>query len=317
MEEVLTRLPEVEACEEFKDGMEEVLRRLPKVEACEEFKEGVATTDVQVGDLVWVRIFRPQLEGKKPVVLYAHGGAYCFGQPNMYPFHAFCASMCWLSNSIWVSLSYRLGPVHRLPAAFDDAALAFKWLILQAKQQLSHPWLTSELADFSNFFFAGESAGASIVLKVARDTAAAIDLLDLGPLCLKGLLLVDPGFHSEEKRGMMVDQDLHIQVEKLYDMVLPEGETLDYAPVNPLHVNAPPLESLAVYPHIFISIADKDFRYNMTMRFYELVRGFCPDVQLYVTPGRSHVFHIFDPLCPEAERLRIRLANFIQAWTAS
>ncbi|MCO5587246.1 hypothetical protein L7F22_041193 [Adiantum nelumboides] len=72
----------------------------------------------------------------------------------------------------------------------------------------------------------------------------------------------------------MVDEELHMQVEQFYDMALPEGETLDYAPVNPLHVNAPPLEPLALYPHIFISIAGKDFRYDMTMRFYELVRGF-------------------------------------------
>lgn len=296
-----------------------------EVEACEEYKDGVATTDVQLDEQVWVRIYRPQdINGSpraaKPVVLYAHGGAYSFGQPNFHPFHTFCASMCKLSNSIWVSLSYRLAPHHRLPAAYDDGALALKWLASQARQQLSntsHYWLTADIADFAHCFLAGESAGAAIVLKVARDTAEKAALPDLRPLCIKGLLLIDPGFQTEEKRGAMVDEELDVQIDKLYDMALPEGETLDYAPVNPLHAKAPPLEPLAVYPHIFISIADKDFRYDLTMRFYEVVRGFCPHVQLFVTPGKGHVFHLLQPLCPETQRLQLQLANFIQACAAN
>lgn len=294
--------------------MEKWLREVWEVKACEEFQDGVATTDVPIGEHVWVRIFRPQsLTRARPVVLYAHGGAYCVGQPSTNLFHAFCFSMCKLSNTIWVSVSYRLAPHHRLPAAFDDTALALRWLVSQATQQplrTCHPWLASELADFSHCFMAGESAGASIVLKVARDAAAAPDF---GPMSIKGLMLMDPGFNSESKREAMMADENAADLKKVYEMALPEGETLDYAPVNPLHVDAPPLQPLSLYPHIFIGIADKDYHYDMTIQFYELVKGFCANVQLLVTPGKGHGFHLLDPHCPEAQRLHVKLANFLEA----
>ncbi|KAH7291827.1 hypothetical protein KP509_29G037200 [Ceratopteris richardii] len=113
----------------------------------------------------------------------------------------------------------------------------------------------------------------------------------------------------------MVDEDLGMQTNKLYDVALPEGETLDYPPVNPLHSSAPSLEPLSNYPHILITISDKDFRYDMTMEFYQRVNSFCSHVQLFVTADKGHVFHLFDPLSPQAETLMLQLASFIQACT--
>eukprot|EP00250_Pteridium_aquilinum_P008610 c18076_g1_i1 orf=130-1041(+) len=290
---------------------------VPLVEACEER----GTRDVQVNELIWVRIFLPHIKQEdkkpKPLVLYAHGGAYCFGQPNWPPFHDFCSTMAQKSNSIWLSISYRLAPEHRLPAAYDDGSAALRWLVSQAQLQASHasdPWLTKELADFSNCFLAGESAGASIMLKVAMDAATS----DLSPVYIKGLLLIHPGFQSEEKRGAMVDKEFdNLQIEKLYDLALPPGETLNYAPINPLHPAAPPLTPLSAYPHILVAAAEADFRYDMTLRFYKLIQGFCPHVELVITAGKDHVFHLFDNLCPEADDLHSQLVSFIQACTTT
>lgn len=288
----------------------------PTVEACAEFVDGVASRDVHLNELLWVRIFvshtKPGYSRAKPVVLYAHGGSYCFGQPNWPSFHTFCSSMCKQSDCIWVSLSYRLAPAHRLPAAYDDGFFALQWL---AQQQLpsqdSDPWLTPELADFSNFFLAGESAGACIVLKAAMDAAP----LDLKPLCIKGLLLIHPGFHSEEKiRASTVEIDLdNVNVKRVYRMALPIGETLDYAPINPIHAAAPPLTALTAYPHMLICVAGVDFRYERTMEFYKRVRGVCPHVELVESPGRWHAFYLDDPFCEEAQSLRAHLVRFIYA----
>eukprot|EP00250_Pteridium_aquilinum_P029112 c38532_g1_i1 orf=32-904(+) len=288
---------------------------VPLVEASGEFVGGVASRDVQLGESIWVRIFLPQSkqvahEKAKPVVLYAHGGAYCVGQPNWLHYHTFCSTMSIQSNSIWISLSYRLAPTHRLPAAYDDASLALRWLAEQARQQqshTSHPWLSQELADFSNFFLAGESAGACIVLKVAMDAIVP----DLRPVCIRGLMLIQPGFHSEKKRGFDKEND------ERYGMALPVGETLDYAPINPIHPAAPPLTPLSAYPHIFLNATELDFRYEATLRFYEIVQGVCPDVQLIITPGKGHAFHLEDPLAPEALDLHAQLVSFIHASTTT
>ncbi|KAI5060659.1 hypothetical protein GOP47_0025079 [Adiantum capillus-veneris] len=290
---------------------------VPLVEACAEFVDGVASRDVQLRDSVWVRIFLPQAQQgapntPKPVVLYAHGGAYTVGQPNWLPFHAFCSTLSKLSHSIWVSLSYRLAPAHRLPPAYDDGSLALHWLRAQAEQQSScssDPWLSKELADFSNFFLSGDSAGANIVLKVAMDAASS----NLAPLCIKGLLLIQPGFHSEAKRAMMHDKEN----EERYDRAVPIGETLDYAPINPLHTTAPRLTPLAAYPHIIVNASETDFRYETTIHFSEAIRGFCPHVQLFVSPGKGHAFHLDHPDCPEAHALHAELAKFMNTCTVS
>lgn len=286
------------------------------VEANTEFVDGVATRDAWLGDSVWVRIFIPQLPPQSPgdeenkampLVLYAHGGAYCLGQPDWLSHHSFCSTMCKLSHSVWISLSYRLAPAHRLPAAFDDAALALSWLVSQARQQstlTSHPWLSGNHADFSNVFLAGESAGANIMLKLAMDNTPS----GLEPLCVRGLLLIQPGFHSEEKRSVMDNL-------KRYNLALPEGETLDYAPVNPMHATAPPLEPLAAYPHIFLNVADGDFRYDLTLRFYNIVCGICQHVQLFESLGKGHVFHLNDPHCRETIDLYAQLVSFLRACT--
>ncbi|MCO5586159.1 hypothetical protein L7F22_040098 [Adiantum nelumboides] len=293
---------------------------VPLVDACTDFVDGVASRDVQLGDgaFLWVRIFRPQdpqgADPKpKPVVLYAHGGAYSAGQPHWYPLHAFCSTACKLSHSIWVSLAYRLAPAHRLPAAYNDGAFALGWLRSQALRQhtnSSDPWLSKELADFSNVFLAGESAGANIVLKVAMDSASS----DLTPLFIKGLLLLQPGFHSEESRRARVLDKEH---EERYANALPLGETLDYAPVNPIHHTAPPLTPLSVYPNIFINAAKNDFRYDMTVQFYDIIQDFCPHVQLFISPGKCHAFHLDEPHCSEAHELHAELARFIHTCTTT
>lgn len=280
-----------------------------------EFVDGVATQDVSLLEAppLWVRIFLPKAAHSHPVpvVLYAHGGAYSMGDPSWFGFHDFCRSMAFKSSSIWISLSYRLAPAHRLPAAYDDGFSALQWLQSQASLQASqscHPWLRRELADFSKLFLSGESAGANIALQIAMKASP----LDLSPLRILGLLLIHPGFHSEANRQNMVDPELHdLQVHRLYDLALPEGQNLDYPPVNPLNPDGPSLSPLAAYPNILITAADKDFRYEMTLKFHEAVKGLSENVQIIVTEGKGHAFHVFERDCKETIEIENQLAEFM------
>lgn len=112
------------------------------VPACPDFAQGsVATKDVTIDEKtgVWVRIFLPQCvvssRRKAPVVLHFHPGALSMGSASIAVFHAFCSKMAIQSESIWVSVNYRLAPEHRLPAAYDDAYVSFFWLHTQAVLQ--------------------------------------------------------------------------------------------------------------------------------------------------------------------------------------
>ncbi|KAH7279353.1 hypothetical protein KP509_37G015600 [Ceratopteris richardii] len=251
-----------------------------------------------------------------PVVLYAHGGAYTIGQPNWRCFHGFCSTLSRRANCICVSLAYRLAPAHRLPAAFEDGALALRWLLFQARLQhhdnqspsfTCDPWLSPNLADFSRLFLAGDSAGANIMLKVSMD-AADSGLENLTPVRIRGLLLIHPGFHCEERKMTHLDE----RNRKRYHLALPIGETLDYPPVNPIHPSAPSLSPLSAYPHILIMVAEADSRYDMTIRFFEMVRAYCLHTDLFISPGKGHQFHLKELNCSESNDLYDRLANFIK-----
>ncbi|KAH0855527.1 hypothetical protein HID58_007935 [Brassica napus] len=75
----------------------------------------------------WMRLYVPTaaLNGgvsseKLPLVVYYHGGGFATGSVDFYPHHDFCNLMARELNAVFASPSYRLAPVNRLPAAYDD-----------------------------------------------------------------------------------------------------------------------------------------------------------------------------------------------------
>ncbi|CAN7125784.1 unnamed protein product [Brassica rapa subsp. narinosa] len=75
----------------------------------------------------WMRLYVPTaaLNGgvsseKLPLVVYYHGGGFATGSVDFYPHHDFCNLMARELNAVFASPSYRLAPVSRLPAAYDD-----------------------------------------------------------------------------------------------------------------------------------------------------------------------------------------------------
>ncbi|KAH7439795.1 hypothetical protein KP509_04G076900 [Ceratopteris richardii] len=106
--------------------------------ACPDFLNGIASKDVviDVRTRLWARLFLPECvassQRRAPIVLHFHGGGLCTGSAAAASFHRFCSTMAILSESIWVSVDYRLAPEYRLPAAYDDGFTAFTWLCAQS-----------------------------------------------------------------------------------------------------------------------------------------------------------------------------------------
>ena len=82
-------------------------------------------------------------------VLYLHGGGYAIGSINTHRRLAFDISAA--SGARVLLLDYRLAPEHPFPAAVDDAATAWRWLL---KQGLA----ADKLA------IAGDSAGGGLTI---------------------------------------------------------------------------------------------------------------------------------------------------------
>lgn len=109
-----------------------------------------------------MRLFRPAV-GVLPVALFLHGGGWVLNDLDTHD--RLCRQIAGRSGCLVAALDYRRAPEHQHPAALEDALLAYRWLLDNAKRVG---------CDASRVALVGESSGAA--------TAACLTLLlrDLG-----------------------------------------------------------------------------------------------------------------------------------------
>lgn len=108
-----------------------------------------------------VRIYSPRSEAALPVIVYYHGGGWVVG--DLESADVLCRQLANGTNSIVVSVDYRLAPEHKFPAAPEDAYAAAVWVAKHA---------AALGADANRMAVAGDSAGgnlAAVVSLMARD----------------------------------------------------------------------------------------------------------------------------------------------------
>ncbi|SEP19654.1 alpha/beta hydrolase [Trujillonella endophytica] len=121
-----------------------------------------------------VVVFRPDMPGPLPALLYAHGGGYVMHSAETDL--ASPAGLCAEVGAVVVSVDYRLAPEHRFPAAFDDCWTGLCWLAEHAAELGVDP---------ARIAVGGVSAGAGLAAALAlaaRDRggpAVAFQLLDI------------------------------------------------------------------------------------------------------------------------------------------
>ncbi|KAI5556287.1 hypothetical protein POPTR_018G028400v4 [Populus trichocarpa] len=80
-----------------------------------------------------------------PVVVHFHGGCFCFCSTTWLGFNHFPGDLSVASQSIVLSVDYRLAPENRLPIGYDDCFSSLERLCNNAS---SDPWLIKQ-ADLS------------------------------------------------------------------------------------------------------------------------------------------------------------------------
>ncbi|KAL2948748.1 hypothetical protein AAZX31_20G140800 [Glycine max] len=133
------------------------------------------------------------------------------------------------TQSVVVSVDYRLAPEHRLPAAYEDSVEALHWI-----KSSNDPWLRH--ADYSRCYLMGESAGGNIAYTAGLRAAAEVD--QIKPLKIKGLILIQPFFGGTKRTPSEVrlaeDQTLPLPITDLmWNLSLPVGVDRDYEYSNP------------------------------------------------------------------------------------
>jgi len=224
-------------------------------------------------------------------VLYLHGGGYAIGSINTHRRLAFDISAA--SGARVLLLDYRLAPEHPFPAAVDDTATAWRWLLKQG-------FANTKLA------IAGDSAGGGLTI------ATLVNLRDrkLGlPACA---VAISPWVDLEGVGTSMTarsEQDPMVQKAGLgwmADMYL-AGKDARTPLAAPLHADLKDL------PPVLVQVGTAETLLDDATRIAERLHRAGGEVKLSVWPNMLHVFPLFAPILSEGMEGCREIGQFIKA----
>jgi acetyl esterase len=238
---------------------------------------------------------------KLPIVLYLHGGGFrILSKDSHWLFGLLFARRGYLVFNV----GYRLAPKHPFPAALEDAAKAYAWVVRNAERFGGDP---------SRIVLAGESAGANLATSVAlctsyrRPEPFAREVFELGvqpkavlPAC--GVLQVsDPErFVRERKVGNFIaDRLAEVADSYLHGHRKSELSRLELAdPLLVLERGERPERPL---PPFFATCGTGDVLIDDSHRLERALQRLGVDCEARYYDGELHAFHAFVFL-PNARR---------------
>ncbi|CAA6666412.1 unnamed protein product [Spirodela intermedia] len=252
--------------------------------------------DVVIGPSksISARIFVPLDDGKEsrsrlPVLVYFHGGGFCFGSTTWPGYHSFIGGLCVTSRSIVLSVDYRLAPEHRLPAAYEDCYSSLKWLAGQAAAG-GEPWLQN--ADLSSVFLSGESAGGNIVHNLGSAFSG------------------NPEARMKEETGHESMAEL-TATDTLWRLSLPEGADRDHPFCNFERVELSESEWRG-FPRVAVFLAGKDLlRVRETAYGAFLKSKAVEEVTVVTAEGEVHAHNVLYPQSEATKLLQSQIAEFM------
>ena len=227
-------------------------------------------------------------------ILYLHGGGYAIGSLNTHRRLAYDISAA--SAAKVLLIDYRLAPEHPFPAAIDDAAAAWRWLLQQG-------FAANRLA------IAGDSAGGGLTI------ATLVNLRDkkLGlPACavaispwvdLEGL---GNSLTMRSAQDPMVQKDGLLWMAKMYL----NGKDARTPLAAPLHAD------LKGLPPTLVQVGTAETLLDDAIRIAEKMHAAGVDARLAIWPNQLHVFPLFAPILSEGRDGCIEIGTFIRSKTA-
>ncbi len=147
-------------------------------------------------------LYRPKdKEGKFPVLLNIHGGAWVYGDKKVYA--PYCMYLATQGFAV-VNASYRLAPKHTFPAPLEDVGSIMEWVVTNANQYHLDP---------SNLFLVGDSAGAHLAtaytaIQLNREYAKAFPGITVSQKLVPKALVLNCGVFDMEgevkRRGTLL-----------------------------------------------------------------------------------------------------------------
>ena len=226
-------------------------------------------------------LYRPKdKEGKLPVLLNIHGGAWVYGDKKVYA--PYCMYLAAQGFAV-VNASYRLAPKHTFPAPLEDVGSIMEWVVTNVKEYHLDP---------SNLFLVGDSAGAHLAtaytaIQLNSDYAKEFPKITVSPKFVPKALVLNCGvFDMEgevEHRGVLLTTFLtDILGEK------PTGSSIKK--MSPVRYITPD------FPPVYLATSNGDFLRKHSHRLKEVLEQKQIDF-VFKEYGNNkktqgHVFHL-------------------------
>jgi monoterpene epsilon-lactone hydrolase len=223
------------------------------------------------------------------VALYLHGGAYLFGSPETHR-PAMMASAQALNAPVF-GLDYRLAPEHPFPAAADDAAQAYEWLLAQ------HPQ--------AQIILMGDSAGGGLAIATAlyardRGLRPPAALIAFSPYC--DLAVTGASIEANARScAMLTPQGIRAAA----SMYLGGADPRDPR-ASPLYADLHDL------PPMLLFASQHEILRDDTLRLSERAIRAGVSVEVIMRERLPHVWPIFVSILPEAREAFGRVASFVR-----
>lgn len=223
------------------------------------------------------------------VLLYLHGGGYISGSAAL--FRLISVRLCRLLGARVFSLDYRLAPEHPFPAAIEDAAAGYRWLL---KNGVSP----------RDIVVAGESAGGglafALLLALQRDgTPFPAGVVAMSPWAdMEG---TGESVVKNQATCVMCAQNLPV-LAALYLAGQPARTPL----ASPIYAD------LTGFPPILLQASGSELLLDDARRMHENAQAAGVPSRLSIYAGQPHGWHILYGILPEATAACREAAEFVQ-----
>lgn len=229
------------------------------------------------------------------VVFYVHGSGYALC--SLATHRRLVSRLSEATGLPVLSVEYRLAPEHRFPAAADDVAAAWDWLLAQGYAA-------------GDVVAAGDSAGGHLVLDLSLALLRAGRPLPAAQVLLSPVADLTFGLAAERERVRRDPMISASRAARLCDHYTEGADPLDgrlrhvvvaHEALPPTLVQAGGAEILAADAH----------------HVHDMLSASGTDSRLEVWPGQMHVFQALPRVVPEAVPALRRVADFVGAALAA